>query len=732
MNKRYMKGREKGKHSVEGTVERVTFHSEESGFCVLQVKASGYRRLVTVVGKLPNVVPGEMVEARGDWVVDKKHGRQFKAVEIKSQPPDSLEGIKKFLGSGLIKGIGKVYAGKLVDAFGKDIFEVIDKQSARLEQVEGIGSMRRKLIKEGWNESKEIRAIMSFLLSHGVSTNRAFRIYKTYGEQAIQRVRDDPYCLARDIRGIGFKTADQVAEELGIEKDSDIRARAGVEHVLMEITTEGHCAFPRDGLVAKAEEILGIDEAIIERAIDYGLENRRLIQERPPGVDSELIFLANLYFSELDLVKRVRILQASPHPCPPIDAEKAIEWCEGKTHLTFDDTQRDALRTAFRSKFMVMTGGPGVGKTTLINSIIKVFRAKKMEISLCAPTGRAAKRMSETSHMPAKTVHRLLEYDPGKGRFRQDKDNPLEGDIFIVDESSMLDLALASSLLAAIPPHAAVILVGDVDQLPSVGPGSVLRDIIDSGVVTVCRLEHVFRQAARSHIVTNAHCINAGQMPDLEPGGGVQDFYFVEAEDPDYACEVVLKMVKDRIPRKFKFDPVDQLQIITPMRKGAIGSQNLNHMLQDALNQGGTEVQRFGYTYRIGDKVMQVVNNYDKDVFNGDMGRIVSLDVEDREMTVRFEGSDKVYDLNEIDELVPSYAITVHKSQGSEYPCVVIPVHTQHYIMLERNLLYTAVTRGKKLVVLVGTRKAISLAVKRVGTHHRITTLRDRLATQSR
>ncbi len=721
------KSKEGGCHSLEGSVERVTFHSEESGFCVLKVKLRGNRNLVTIVGKIPNVVPGELIVARGDWIVDKKHGRQFSAVEIKSQPPNSIEGIKKFLGSGFICGIGKVYAGKMVDTFGKDIFEIIDKQSARLEQIDGIGSLRRKQIKDGWNESKEVRAIMTFLLSHGVSTARAFRIYKVYGDKAIKTVRDDPYCLARDIRGVGFKTADQVAMNLGVEREGDLRARAGVEHVLLEVTGEGHCAFQRTALVERAVEILDISEPIIERAIDYGVERRRLVEEPVADGNGKLVFLANLYHAENGLVRHLKILSSSPHPCPPIDVEKAVVWCEEKTRLKFDETQRAALEQAFTNKTMVVTGGPGVGKTTLINSIIKVFVAKKLELVLCAPTGRAAKRMSETSRMRAKTVHRLLEYDPGNGRFRHDAGNPLDGDVFIVDESSMMDLPLAYSLISAIPAHAALILVGDVDQLPSVGPGSVLRDIIDSGVITVCRLRHVFRQAARSHIITNAHRINEGEMPYTGEPSKCSDFYFIDVEDPDEAVDIIVKMVKERIPLKFKFSPIDDIQVITPMRRGTLGSQNLNQRLQAALNPRGAEVTRFGYTYRVGDKVMQIVNNYDKDVFNGDIGRVTSLSTEDREITVCFDRRAKVYDLNEIDELVPSYAITIHKSQGSEYPCVVIPVHTQHFIMLERNLLYTAVTRGKRLVVLVGTRKATAIAVRKVGTHHRITTLRDRL-----
>lgn len=712
---------------IEGSVERVTFHSDETGFCVLQVKARGQRKLVTVVGTLPNVVPGEWVDASGGWVVNKQHGRQFQAETIKTAPPDSLEGIEKFLGSGLVKGIGPVYASKLVQKFGKDIFDVIETRSALLEKVEGIGRVRRMCIKEGWNETRAVRSIIAFLMSHGVSTARAFRIHKQYGDKAIQHVREDPYCLAREIRGIGFKSADKIAASVGIEKTSDLRARAGVEYVLLEIVQEGHCAFPRSELAQKAVEILDIPDEIVGRAIDYGIGNRRLVEE-PRGPHGEpLIYLANLHNAEITLTTDLKKLSEGRHPCPEIKIDKAIEWCEEKIGIELAPAQRDAVRTAVVSKVMVMTGGPGVGKTTLVNAIIKILEAKKLKVVLCAPTGRAAKRMSEATRRMARTIHRLLAYDVKTGGFKHDREHPLSGDVFVVDEASMIDLQLAWQLVRAIPPDAALLLVGDVDQLPSVGPGTVLRDIIDSDVFNVIRLTHVFRQAARSHIVTNAHRINEGQVPVPGKIESNSDFYFVEAEDPERGAELVVRFVKEKIPKQFHFDPTWEIQVLTPMHRGALGAQNLNGALQNALNPSGAEVQRFGYTFRVNDKVMQTENDYDKEVFNGDIGLIKKIRTDDSEIIVDFEGRAVTYDFHELDELVPSYAITIHKSQGSEYPCVVIPMHTQHYIMLQRNLLYTAITRGRKLVVIIGTWKALGIAVGRADAHRRITTLRERL-----
>jgi len=569
---------------------------------------------------------------------------------------------------------------------------------------------------------------MVFLHSHGVGTSRAFRIYKTYGDTAIEKVQENPYRLAHDIWGIGFNTADQIAEKLGIDKKSDMRARAGVEYVLQTLTEKGHCAFPRDGLAKKAAKVLGIQEPLIEAALDGEIREQRLVQ-RTRDDGTCLIYLASLDTSERGLAKNLVDLLNGAHPCPQVDMPKAIEWVEKRLGLVLASAQREALELAVASKVVVITGGPGVGKTTLVNAIVKVFRAKRLRVVLCAPTGRAAKRMAETSGMSAKTIHRLLEFEPSTARFKHDADNPLNGDVFVVDETSMIDLVLAHHLVRAIPRHASLILVGDVDQLPSVGPGSVLRDTIDSGVLSVCRLTEVFRQAARSAIVTNSHRVNQGYMPTWPRSGasGLSDFYFVEAEAPEAGVELILRLVRENISKRFNLDAVDDIQVLTPMQRGEMGARNLNQVLQEALNPSGESVQRYGWTFRMGDKVMQTVNDYEKDVFNGDIGRVAGIDHEKQVLAINFDGRSVEYDFGELDEIMLSYAVTIHKSQGSEYPCVVIPIHTQHYMLLQRNLLYTAITRGRKLVVLVGMRKAVAMAVKRVEARGRITTLKERL-----
>lgn len=719
-----------GKNRLTGSVERITFHSEDTGFAVLKVKARGHRELVAVVGTIPTISAGEWLEAEGRWHIDPKHGQQFKADHLRTTHPDTLEGIEKYLGSGMIKGIGPVYAAKLVNAFGKEVFDVIDTRSALLQKVEGIGPTRRAAIKEAWAEHKVVREIMTFLLSHGVSTARAFRIYKTYGEKAIETVMSDPYCLARDIRGIGFKTADQIAQRMGIAPDSDLRARAGVEFVLQELTQDGHCAYPRDALTEEAIKILDIPLDIVSAAIDHDIEQGRLVLDRDMHGEP-LLYLRALHIAETGFAQDMQRLAVGAHPCPAIDTDKAVEWVQQKVNLELAPLQKEAIRQATQSKVMIITGGPGVGKTTIVNSILKIFRAKKLRVVLCAPTGRAAKRMSETTGLTAKTIHRLLEFDPATGQFKHDADRKLSGDVFVIDEASMIDIVLAHQLIRAIPYRAAVIWVGDIDQLPSVGPGTVLRDLIDSGRFTVCRLTEVFRQAAASAIITNAHRINRGEIPLTPETKGnektVSDFYFMHEEDADKAAARLVRTVKDSLPRRFGLNPIEHIQVITPMQRGALGARALNQALQDALNPHGDYVERFGYKYRIGDKVMQMVNDYQKDVFNGDIGRITVIDPESRSLRVRFEHRTVEYDFQELDELSLSYAITVHKSQGSEYPFVVIPLHTQHYILLQRNLLYTAITRGKKMVILLGMPKAVSIAVRNAETGRRVTLLRERL-----
>jgi len=712
---------------LDGQIERVVFRNEENGYAVLRVKVRGHKDFVTVVGTAASVNPGEWVAADGEWITDAHYGPQFKAEGMRVSQPDTLDGIKKFLGSGMIRGIGKEYAERLVATFGRDVFDVIENSSAKLQKVEGIGPTRRASIRAAWEEQKGIREIMSFLFSHGVSTARAFRIYKTYGERAIEFIQRDPYCLARDIRGIGFLIADGIAQTLGIAKDSELRARAGLEYVLQEMTNQGHCAAPRGDLQSKTVEMLEIPPGQVAGALDHLIENKRLIQDEDQQ-GRTLIYLPKLYFAEWNFAKKLTELNYGKHPCPGIDFAKALDWVQKKTGIELSEHQVKALRLAVQAKVMVVTGGPGVGKTTLVNSIIQVLRAKKLTVSLCAPTGRAAKRLAETTGMEAKTIHRLLKFNPGTGGFIHDDRNPLKGDVFIIDEASMIDQVLAYQLLQAVPQRAAVIFVGDADQLPSVGPGRVLRDVIASKVVPSINLTEIFRQAAESRIVTGAHRINHGQLPEFpEEGDKSSDLYFVEGEEPQKTLGIIQKMVSESIPKRLGFNPLDDIQILTPMQKGELGARNLNQVMQALLNPNGNQIERFGIIFREGDRVMQTENDYDKEVFNGDLGRIVTIDEVQGEMVVKIDDRRVKYEFRELDELVHAYAVTIHKSQGSEYPCVIIPMHTQHYVLLQRSLLYTAVTRAKKFAVLVGTKKAMGLAVSRAESRERVTTLKERL-----
>jgi exodeoxyribonuclease V alpha subunit len=714
---------------LSGLVERVTYHNADNGWAVLRIKARGHRDLVTVVGSVVSISPGEFIQASGRWTTHRDHGLQFAADFLRSAPPTSLEGIEKYLGSGLVKGIGPHFAKRLVKAFGEAVFDVIEQQSERLIEVGGIGPKRAARITTAWADQKAIREIMVFLQSHGVGTSRAVRIYKTYGADAIPLVTENPYRLARDIRGIGFKTADQIAEKLGIAKTAMIRARAGVSYALLEAVDDGHCGLPRDDLLAQAEALLEIPAATLQEAVDLELADGSVVADRVN--DKESVFLRKLWEAERTITARLVSLREGPPPWPRIDAGKALEWVQAKLGVTLADSQKDAVRTALASKVLVITGGPGVGKTTLTKALLKILTAKPIKVLLAAPTGRAAKRMSEATGLEAKTIHRLLEIDPKTGGFRRGEEEPLDCDLLVLDETSMVDVPLMASVLKAMPQQAALVLVGDVDQLPSVGPGQVLADIIASEAVPVVRLTEVFRQAAESQIIVSAHRINHGQIPNLTPPkpGDTSDFYFTEAVDADDAVRKVVEIVQNRIPRRFGFDAIRDVQVLCPMNRGALGARSLNVALQAVLNPLSDQpsVERFGHTYRPGDKVMQIENDYDKEAFNGDIGFVTSIDPEAQEVVIDFEGREVVYEFGELDEVVLAYATTIHKSQGSEYPAVVMPVTMNHFMMLRRNLIYTGVTRGKKLVVIVGQRKALGIAVRGSGDQHRWSKLRELL-----
>jgi len=678
--------------TLSGLVERVTYHNAENGFCVLRVKARGQRDLVAVVGHAATINAGEFISATGLWTTDREHGLQFKALQVTTTQPTTLEGIEKYLGSGMIRGIGPAYARALVRAFGEQVFDLIEQEPARLREVGGIGAKRAARIVAGWAEQKAIREIMLFLHANGVGTSRAVRIFKTYGQQAIALITENPYRLARDIRGIGFRTADQVAAKLGIERTAMIRVRAGLSFGLAEATGQGHCGLPVAELTRSTSELIEVEAGLIETALGLELRDGELVADTVGG--EACVFLAGLYRSEQAIAGRLRLLSEGRPPWPAIDVGRAVPWVEGKTGLALAPSQVAALRLAVAAKALVITGGPGVGKTTLVNSILKVLGAKGVDVALCAPTGRAAKRLAESTGLEARTIHRLLEADPKTGGFKRGEAHPLDCALLVVDECSMVDVPLMRSLLQALPDQAALLLVGDVDQLPSVGPGQVLADVIGSGAIPVIRLTEVFRQAAASRIITNAHRINRGELPELTAPEG-SDFFFVPADEPEDAARKLLAVVRDRVPARFGLDPVRDVQVLCPMNRGSLGARTLNIELQRALNPPGPErVERFGWTFCPGDKVMQVANNYERDVFNGDLGIVAGIDAEEGALTVSFEGRAVEYGFGELDELVLAYAATIHKAQGSEYPVVVIPLATQHYAMLARNLLYTGVSIG--------------------------------------
>lgn len=715
---------------ISGVLEKITYLNEENGFVVARLQEKDKKDLTTIVGNLSGIHPGESLKLVGKWVQNRRFGEQFQVETFEMMVPATVQGIRKYLSSGLIKGIGPVMAGRIVDLFDLDTLEIIETTPDRLSEVEGVGPKRIAMITEAWKEQREVKDIMIFLQGHGVSATYSAKIYKQYGNQSIQRVRENPYRLSQDIHGIGFVTADRIAQHLGISPHSLIRARAGLIYVLKELAENGHVCYLEADLVQKAEEMLKVDgEIIIQATKDLSREKEIFIEtvDRERGLKA--VYLAPLYHAEAGSADRLKRLMEFPSNIRPIHEEKALQWIEERLNIELAPKQKEAILASARSKVMIITGGPGTGKTTIITAILRILQGLKLRILLAAPTGRAAKRMSEATGWEARTIHRLLEYSPRKGDFKKDQENPLEADVVIIDETSMVDILLMDHLLRAVSPSTHLILVGDVDQLPSVGPGNVLKDIIDSGLFPVVRLTEIFRQAQKSAIVMNAHRIHQGEFPillGLDHKEGT-DFYFIEEEDPEKVLERMIGLYAEEIPRRFGFHPIKEIQVLTPMHRGILGDLNLNLELQKRLNPEPAGMTYGSMTFRLHDKVMQISNNYEKDVFNGDIGWISRLNQEDREMVVDFDGRLIPYASSELDEIVLAYAISVHKSQGSEYPAVILPLTTQHYLLLQRNLIYTGITRAKKLMVLIGSKKALGIAIHHNKPRSRYTYLSARL-----
>ncbi|MBW2059949.1 MAG: ATP-dependent RecD-like DNA helicase [Deltaproteobacteria bacterium] len=718
---------------LKGQIERITFFNEENGFTIAKVKVSGRRDLVTVLGNMMAPKPGEVIKMKGEWMHHPRFGEQFKMAQYRTEVPATISGMKKYLGSGLIKGIGPVMAGRIVKKFSEQTLEVIENEVEKLAQVEGIGRKRIIMIQRAWEEQKEIREVMLFLQAHDVSSGYATKIFKQYGDQSIQVVRENPFRLASDIFGIGFVTADLIAEKLGFPRESPLRAEAGVIYILNQLADEGHVFYPYNPLIQKCRDILKVNREIILEAFAALTIQKRIVIEELNGLEgsseaNKAVYLAAFYVSETGVAERLTSLIFTPKSIRKIDAGKAVGWVQQQLDIRLAKGQIEAIKYATRYKIMVITGGPGTGKTTLINALIKIFRRIGVSIQLAAPTGRAAKRMSEATGFEARTIHRVLEYNIRKGGFQRNDREPLESDLLIVDEASMIDVTLMYHLLKAIPPAATLILVGDVNQLPSVGAGNVLLDIISSGAVPVVRLSEIFRQAKQSSIIVNAHRINKGLLPDLRPPKKeLDDFYFIEQDDPEEVLRIIIELAQDRIPNRFGFDAVEDIQVLTPMHRGVVGTENLNLKLEEALNPRDDGLRRGGKVFRVGDKVMQIRNDYDKEVFNGDIGRIVGIDEEMQEVRIAFDERSVVYNYLDLDQIVLAYAISIHKSQGSEYPAVVIPLLPQHYLLLQRNLIYTAVTRGRELVVLVGSKGALAIGIRNDRTQKRFTYLKERL-----
>jgi len=700
---------EEYKDQISGCVENIVFTSEETGFTVASLKEPRKKDLTSIVGTLPLLQPGETLHCEGIWRHHPRHGKQFEVLTYKQSAPQDLLGIKKYLESGFIRGIGPTYAKRIVEKFGLQTLRVIDETPKRLLEVEGIGEKRIDLIEKNWRDQKNIRHVMIFLQGHQIGPSLAQKIYKLYGDESIEKVKENPYALAKKIFGVGFKTADTIAKNLGFPPTSCHRIAAGIEFLLWQVSQEGHVCLPNQELLSSAKALLEVDENLIESELENQINQQKLICKEIEG--RIYYWVKPLYQCEIGIARELVRLKEESCCIRSIDTEKAIEWVQQKMHLRLASLQKNAVIASCEEKVHIITGGPGTGKSTITKGILKITEKLTQSILLAAPTGRAAKRMSEITRKKAFTIHSLLEFDYTTGGFKRGRENPLSCDLIMIDEASMIDTNLMYSLLRAIPTHARAIFIGDVDQLPSVGAGNVLKDLIESKRISVSELTQIFRQAAGSKIITNAHRINKGYFPDISNPSG-SDFIFLESEEPEQICQKIVHLVKNELPKKYDLNSFDDIQILSPMRKGGVGIENLNHLLQSELNPSLSPLHKFGRTFHVADKVIQLKNNYDKKVFNGDVGRIETISDQDQEMRVNFDGNIVSYDFSELDELTLAYAISIHKYQGSECPCVIIPIHTSHYKLLYRNLVYTGITRGKKIVILIGTKKALFMAIK--------------------
>ncbi len=701
-----------------GYIDTIVFSESEKGFTVARLKEPRKMELTCIVGYMPSVQPGETIRCKGTWKHHAQYGQQFEVKSFDLQAPSDLIGIQKYLESGMIKGIGPVYAEKIVKKFGLDTLKILEEKPEQLRKIGGLGPKKIESIKQCWDQQKSIRQVMIFLRGHNVSPGFAQKIFKAYGDKSIEKVQENPYALAKEIFGIGFKSADTIAKGMGIPTDSPQRMDAGIEHVLWELSNEGHVCFPEEELLPTAAEILEIDQAPLVPRLDLLVKSGALIRE------NGYIWLKSLYLSEIGIAREIARLAQTPSSLRSIDLARAIEWVQTQLKIDLAEEQKEAVIAGFDKKLLIITGGPGTGKSTITQAILTVTAKLTKKILLAAPTGRAAKRLAEITHHRASTIHSMLEMDFKAGKFKRGKEEPLECDLLIVDEASMIDTFLMHNLLKAVPSNARLILVGDVDQLPSVGPGNVLKDLIASGKIALAQLSKIFRQAAGSQIVTNAHRINQGVFPELS-STPKSDFHYIEKDEPEEILQEIVSLVTTRLPKAYRYHRFDEIQVLSPMKKGIIGSENLNSVLQKELNPCPNPLLRMGRAYHVGDKVMQIRNNYQKEVYNGDIGRIMTIDNQEQKLLVRFDEKSVGYEFSELDELLLAYAVSIHKYQGSECPCLVMPIHTSHFKLLNRNLLYTGITRGKKRVILVGSKKAIGMAVSNEEVKKRHTGLKE-------